>query len=124
MPPTGATILQLLGVVFVAEGLLGVIVPDSFRAVVIWLQTPPVWPTSVAARALVGLALLSVAMPVRSALAVRVVGIATLVGAAAGMLFTNADQLPSSPVWRLPALVLLVAGCVVVWGAGSPRAAA
>lgn len=115
---------RILGVAFAVEGLVGLISPESFRALVVWLQSPPVWPSSVVLRAIVGLLLVGVASPARSLLAVRVVGIVTLVGAVVGLVNANFSQAPHGAIWRAPALVLLLAGIAVVWGAGESRSAA
>ena len=117
-------LVRLLGVIFAIEGLVGLIAPEAFRGLVVWLQSPPSWPFSVALRAFLGLVLLGVASPVRSLPAVRTVGLLTLLGAVAGMAFNDVDQAPHGAVWRLPSLALLVAGLAVVWGAGKPRPAA
>jgi hypothetical protein len=121
---TPRVVVQILGAIFAIEGVVGLIVPETFRALVVWLQTPPIWPFSVVLRAFIGLVLLGVALPARSLLAVRAVGLVTLLGAGVGLVFTNLSQVPHSMIWRLPSLALLVAGLVVVWGAGRPRPAA
>lgn len=117
-------IVQVLGAAFAVEGLVGLIYPEAFRALVVWLQSPPVWPSSVALRAVIGLVLLCVASPVRSLGVIRAVGMLTLLGAVLGLAFTSVDQAPHGMIWRLPSLVLLAAGLVVMWGAGSSRPAA
>ena len=85
MHRTPRIFVPMLGLMFAAEGLVGVLAPEAFRALVIWLQSPPAWPISVVLRALVGFLLLLVALPVRSAFVVRTVGVITLIGAVAGM---------------------------------------
>jgi len=117
-------VCQILGAAFAVEGLVGLISPESFRALVVWLQTPPVWPLSVALRAIVGLLLLGVASPARSLLAVRTVGLVTLIGAVVGLVSTSLSQAPHGAIWRVPALVLLAAGIAVVWGASESGSAA
>lgn len=116
-----APIVRVLGALFSMEGFVGLVDPEAFRALVMWLQSPPGWPLSVALRVLIGIALVGIALPVRSALAVRSVGVMTLVGAGVGLIFTDLDQAPHGAIWRVPALALLIAGVAVVWGAGKPR---
>jgi len=114
-------VVQVLGAVFAVEGFIGLINPEAFRTLVVWLQSPPAWPFSVVLRAVVGFALLGVAAPARSLGAVRAIGILTLLGAVVGLVFTNVTLAPHGMIWQLPSLVLLGAGLVVVWGAGRSR---
>lgn len=113
-------VVRMLGAIFAAEGCIGLISPDSFRALVVWLQSPPVWPYSVMLRGLIGFLLLCVTAPARSLHAVRAVGLLTLIGAVVGLVNASLGQALHGTIWRLPALVLLGAGMAVVWGAG-PR---
>lgn len=108
-------LISVLGIVFLVEGAVGVIAPHQFRALVIWLQTPPIWPLSVALRALIGVLLLFAPDSVRFPAAIRAVGVITLIGAIAGAFVTHMQQLGESPLWRLPAALLMVAGVVLVW---------
>ncbi len=124
MTPVPRVIVRILGLLFALEGCIGLIAPGVFRALVVWLQSPPSWPGSVALRALVGILLLGLASPARSVAAVRAVGLLTLLGAVVGLVFTNLGEAPHGSIWRLPSLALLAAGLVVVWGAGKSRAAA
>jgi hypothetical protein len=107
-------LILVFGIAFFAEGLVGVIAPHQFRTLVIWLQTPPLWPTSIALRALIGILLLFAPDTVRFPAAIRVVGVITLVGAIVGGFATHVQQLGESPWWRLPAALLTVAGAVLV----------
>ena len=117
-------VVQLLGAIFTIEGFVGLIAPDAFRALVVWLQSPPFWPFSVILRAFIGLVLLGVASPAKHLSAVRAIGLLTFLGAAIGLIFTDLDQAPHGMIWRLPSFALLVAGLVVVWGAGRSRSTA
>ena len=117
-------IARILGTLFAFEGSVGLIAPEIFRALVVWLQSPPSWPASVALRALIGILLLGVAAPAKSVAAVRAIGLLTLLGAVVGLVFTNLGDAPHGTIWRLPSLALLVAGLTVVWGAGKSRSAA
>ena len=111
---TPRLLILVFGVAFFAEGLMGVTAPHQFRALVIWLQTPPLWPTSVALRALIGGLLLFAPVTARFPAAIRVVGVITLIGAIVGGFATHVQQLGESPWWRLPAALLMVAGVVLV----------
>ena len=111
---TPRLLISVFGIAFFAEGLVGVMAPHQFRALVIWLQTPPLWPTSVALRALIGVLLLLAPSTVRLPAAIRVVGVITLVGAIVGGFATHVQQFGESPWWRLPAALLMVAGVVLV----------
>jgi hypothetical protein len=111
---TPRILISVFGIAFFVEGLVGVIAPDQFRALVILLQTPPVWPTSVVLRALIGILLLLAPGTVRFPAAIRVVGVITLVGAIVGGFATHVQQLGESPWWRLPAALLMIAGGVLV----------
>ena len=110
---TPRTLISVFGIAFFAEGLVGVVAPHQFRALVIWLQTPPIWPTSVALRALIGILLLFAPGTVRLPAAIRAVGVITLVGAIVGGFATHVQQLGESPWWRLPAALLTAAGGVL-----------
>jgi uncharacterized membrane protein HdeD (DUF308 family) len=111
---TPRILISVFGIAFFVEGLVGVIAPHQFRALVIWLQTPPVWPTSVVLRALIGILLLLAPGTVRFPAAIRVVGVITLAGAVVGGFAAHVQQLDESPWWRLPAALLMVAGGVLV----------
>jgi hypothetical protein len=111
---TPRTLISVLGIAFFAEGLVGVIAPHQFRALVIWLQTPPLWPASVALRALIGVLLLFAPGTVRFPSAIRVVGVITLLGATVGGFATHVQQLGESTWLRLPAALLMIAGGVLV----------
>jgi hypothetical protein len=121
MPHTPRPFVLALGAGFAVEGLIGLIHPEAFRNLVVWLQSPPAWPASIVLRAVIGILFLSVAPSVRSANTVRAVGVLTLVGAVAGSILTHLHQAPHGPIWRLPALVLFGAGLAVIWGAGGSR---
>ena len=114
-------LISVFGVVFFVEGVVGVTAPHQFRALVVWLQTPPVWPASVVLRALIGVLLLLAPGTVRFPAAIRVVGAITLVGAIVGGFATHVQQLGESPWWRLPAVLLMAAGAVLVLASRNKR---
>ena len=106
-------LILVFGIVFFAEGLAGVMAPHQFRAWAIWMQTPPLWPTSVVLRAFIGVLLLLAPGTARFPAALRAVGVVTLIGAIVGGFATHVRQLGESPWWRLPAVLLMVAGVVL-----------
>jgi len=115
--------LVTVGALFAVEGIIGLVTPEHFRSLVVWLQSPPVWPASIGLRAILGLLLLAAPPGIRGPWAVRAVGAITLVGAIAGMFFTGVDGLPHGSGWRVPAAALAIAGATVVWACVPQRPA-
>lgn len=105
----------LAGALLAIEGAVGVAMPELFRSLVVWLQTPPAWPATVIVRAAMALLLLAAPPTIRAPNAVRAIGVVTLAGAVAGWFITGVEAWPAGSLWRLPSAALMLAGLVVVW---------
>jgi hypothetical protein len=112
-----------IGAVLALEGLVGTVAPELFRALVVWLQAPAVWPASVVARLVLAGALFARSASIRSPGTVTVVGVITLISAVVGAVASSPETLSAGTCWRIPAVALCCAGLAVIWasGAGSSR---